>query len=272
MGRRRAKTGIAVELFPFLSILACVIGVLTLMISGLALGQMDTPDLEKIERAEMFKKLQVKIDKDGKRKEELADLLAKAEQIRRELEAAKRELERLEKDALDLDAKKKRDEQLNIKLLAEADRLLEKIKELEPQLKELLAQIDKLKKELAKRKVKPKAAAVIIRPSGTGKNIKSAAFIECTANDVVIFDNKGKQKVRYPRSGLRENLEFIDYLDLVALSKGARVVFLVRQDAYYTWRDAHNVAESRNCYNAPLPVIGQGAIDLSMFTAGAQKK
>ena len=45
----------AVSLFPFLSILACVIGTLTLMITGLALSQMDSPavaaalDLEQIE-------------------------------------------------------------------------------------------------------------------------------------------------------------------------------------------------------------------------------
>ena len=41
MGRRPATDDNDVSLFPFLSILACVIGVLTLMISALALMQMD---------------------------------------------------------------------------------------------------------------------------------------------------------------------------------------------------------------------------------------
>ena len=35
---RRKKRGIEISLFPFLSILACVIGVLTLMITGIVLA------------------------------------------------------------------------------------------------------------------------------------------------------------------------------------------------------------------------------------------
>ena len=45
MGRRRKSDAESVSLFPFLSILACVIGVLTLMITALALGQMDTEEV-----------------------------------------------------------------------------------------------------------------------------------------------------------------------------------------------------------------------------------
>ena len=42
MGRRRDREDTDVSLFPFLSILACIIGVLTLLISTLALSQMDS--------------------------------------------------------------------------------------------------------------------------------------------------------------------------------------------------------------------------------------
>jgi seryl-tRNA synthetase len=265
MARRRAKSVVTVELFPFLSILACVIGVLTLMITGLALGQMDTPDLEKIERAELFQKVQIQVKTDGKRKEELADLLAKAQMIQQKLEAAMRALEDLRNDAKDVDAAKKRDQQLNLKLLAQADQLLQRINKLQPQFKGLMSQINKLKKELAIRKTPPKPAKVMIRPGGSGRNFKSAAFIECTANDIVQFDKNGKETARYPRGGLNENLAFIEYLDKIATTKRARAVFLVREDAYHTWLIAHRTAESRNCYNAALPVIGQGRIDLSLF-------
>ena len=40
MGRRKKRGDPSVTLFPFLSVLACVIGVLTLMITALAIGQM----------------------------------------------------------------------------------------------------------------------------------------------------------------------------------------------------------------------------------------
>jgi hypothetical protein len=52
MGRRRKEKGAAVSLFPFLSILACVIGVLTLIISALAVAQMDTPEMASVEAVE----------------------------------------------------------------------------------------------------------------------------------------------------------------------------------------------------------------------------
>ena len=55
MGRRQESGDNDVSLFPFLSILACIIGVLTLMISTLALSQMDT---EAVVAAEAYEKLE----------------------------------------------------------------------------------------------------------------------------------------------------------------------------------------------------------------------
>ena len=52
MARRAAGEQDDVSLFPFLSVLACVIGTLTLMIAALALGQMDNPTVASAERYE----------------------------------------------------------------------------------------------------------------------------------------------------------------------------------------------------------------------------
>jgi hypothetical protein len=52
MARRPRGEDDDVSLFPFLSIIACVIGVLTMMISTLALAQMDNPDVALIEAYE----------------------------------------------------------------------------------------------------------------------------------------------------------------------------------------------------------------------------
>ena len=49
---RRAKTKVTVSLFPFMSILACVIGTLTLMLTAMALGQMDNDVVLSAERYE----------------------------------------------------------------------------------------------------------------------------------------------------------------------------------------------------------------------------
>ncbi len=68
--RRKSDASQSVSLFPFLSVLACVIGTLTLMIAALALGQMDNPavvsaeqfNLEK-QRLEAEQKLIAEIEK-----------------------------------------------------------------------------------------------------------------------------------------------------------------------------------------------------------------
>ncbi len=52
MARRPRDNDDDVSLFPFLSIIACVIGVLTMMISTMALAQMDTKDVALIEEYE----------------------------------------------------------------------------------------------------------------------------------------------------------------------------------------------------------------------------
>ena len=50
MASRRTKRDFASSLFPFLSVLACVIGTLTLLIAALALGQVaeDLLDAENV--------------------------------------------------------------------------------------------------------------------------------------------------------------------------------------------------------------------------------
>ena len=64
MVRRRRSAEETVSLFPFLSILACVIGVLTLMITAMALGQMEEsgPSEEEIARQGLlYEQLQQRI-------------------------------------------------------------------------------------------------------------------------------------------------------------------------------------------------------------------
>ena len=56
MARRPRANDDDISLFPFLSIIACVIGVLTMMIATLALAQTDTPDVALIEKYEQTQK------------------------------------------------------------------------------------------------------------------------------------------------------------------------------------------------------------------------
>jgi hypothetical protein len=56
MARRRNAEDEGVSLFPFLSIIACVIGVLTLLISTMSLAQMGTEDVASLEQYEKIQR------------------------------------------------------------------------------------------------------------------------------------------------------------------------------------------------------------------------
>ena len=56
-------------------------------------------------------------------------------------------------------------------------------------------------------------------------------------------------------------------LDRVADNDKATIIFLVRDDGLATYELASRIARSRYARNGKLPVIGQGRIDLSLFTA-----
>ena len=110
MGRRPTDNDNEVSLFPFLSILACIIGVLTLMISTLALSQMDN---DVVAAAEEFERVSRVLDE----KESSLALLQKAidaEQAKFSQQASKEQKEHaelqqtLESISLDLLAAKKK--------------------------------------------------------------------------------------------------------------------------------------------------------------------
>lgn len=262
---RRKQPDSESALFPFLSILVCLIGILVLVIVALALQQMDTQDLKDIERAQQNAELTKQIKQDEEKKDELAELIKQARQIKDALEAAQRELDRLKAAQEDKDKAEEQQKQDNIKLLAEADDLLKRIEALKKQLEEILAEIEKLKKEIEDRKKPPDPAAVVIKPSGSGRGLEPV-FIECTARDVVLLDDP--EKLRYPGNGnLLTNLELIAYIDSIAVDPTKRLVLLVREDAWGSYVYMDRLAKARNCPAGKLPVPGQGLIDLKMFKA-----
>ncbi len=255
MVKRRKKESEAVSLFPFLSILACIIGVLTLLIVGLSLSQMDD---SVIENARQYQEVRAQEKTTKEQIDALNDLVDQARIVRKQLEYARTDLERLEKYKNELLGK----DDLLASLAVEASRLRDRIAELEPELKKLLEEIKKLREELKKRKVS-KEAEVKILPGGSGSDL-NPNFVECTANGIVIYD--GPQPKRVRRADLRSDKTFLALLDRIAKQQKTTVTFLVRTDGVGTYQIARSVARSRFAHNGKLAVIGQGKIDLSLFT------
>jgi len=86
MGRRKGNEGDAVSLFPFMSILVCLIGSLTLMITIQMSGQANSEQSqEEIERYRKYTELKAVMEQDQAELESLKRLLAQAEKAHEEI-------------------------------------------------------------------------------------------------------------------------------------------------------------------------------------------
>jgi cell division protein FtsB len=264
MARRRRKTKVTISLFPFLSILACVIGTLTLMITALALGQMDTDEMASELKLDYLKR-------------QIARSRAHIEELKKKLEAIESGADELLKQLADAQVEYERLKRLRDSLLDRADEKVEpeidvpvvdeeKHKKRIAQMQEELQTQEERKKELAaeleERGKPPEEAEVIIRPGGSGVDLEPT-FVECAASGVVVYEGEEPWRVR--RADLATDEKFLALLDRVADRPNATVVFLVRDDALGTYYAARNLARSHYARNGKLPVIGHGKIDLSMF-------
>lgn len=282
MGRRRRAEDDGISLFPFLSIIACVIGVLTLLISTMSLAQMGTEDVASLEQYERIQR-------------ELEKLLAEIEQLRSEMDedalqktetidqrrlaliAAQQQLERLLNQIVEIRrwmAQMAEEAKIAGRTAAEADQQGEKIRDelsrlerraaqLGQELKEQQEQLAALEKELDERQQPPEEAQVSILPSGSAVGFEPV-FVECAADAVVIHQGDSPPRIR--AADLAQDEQFLRLLSIVAASPRQRIVFLIREDGLSTYQRASRLADVHEADHGRLPVVGQGRIDLSYFT------
>ena len=264
MARRRRKQGVSVSLFPFLSILACVIGTLTLMITALALGQMDTDEVASELKLDYLKKQIARSLAEIERlKQRLAEVESGADDLMKQLADAQVEFERLKrlKDSLLDRVDEEEKPEIDVPLV-DAEKHKKRIAQMQEELKTQETRKGELVAELKERGKPPEEAEVIIQPGGSGVDLEPT-FVECAASGVVVYEGEKPWRVR--RADLASDEKFLALLDRVAAQPKSSVIFLVRDDALGTYNAARNLARSRYARNGKLPVIGHGKIDLSMF-------
>jgi hypothetical protein len=278
MARRRSEQEEGVSLFPFLSIIACVIGVLTLLISALSLAQMSGEDVaslehfEKIQRElkeirEEIQRLKDQADEDALRnaqamderqralaaaRQRLDQLLQQIIELRKLLAQLEQEVKNAQ-DQADKGAPGKRDELAALK---------KKMTELEAELTSQKEQLAQLEKDLAQRKKPPEESEVSVLPSGSGKGF-DPVFVECAGGAAILHHDEKLPRVR--AAELAENEPFLKLLTEVAASPQKRVIFLVRDNGLNTYLTARKLADQHAAVHGALPVVGQGRLDLSHF-------
>ena len=259
--------GEGVSLFPFLSILACLIGILTLMIS--VMSQLNTPDTagqteEDINRAKkrtqlitLAEGLEVEIvdlDERIKKERSSAALLQKLREQRATAEKKLQELGKMQGQSPD--ALRKATEQHRQEIAS----LVKKKQELEKKTKEI-------RDEINTRKSAPDPPkSVQIRPGGSGNNRPSAVFfVECDDKGITLI-RKGHKPQRVPTEQITKSSDYRNFLTKIKSVRDPMVLYLIRRTGYSTYRwAAHEAIEKHGIRTGKLPLPNDGELDLSLF-------
>lgn len=274
MAKRREGSGDEVSLFPFLSILACLIGALIMIIVVMCVAQTQKSDgrtPEEVQRAREYQELKKQLDEQTKLNDEATKRLAELKKLNEELEEKEQRYARLRKL---LDSSKDVQEQnrmVSQQLAKELDDLMLEIDGLKAQIKESKAEIEKLMAEVKKRQVPPdqKPPPVIVQPGGSGMPEDTKVFfVEASGSALKII--KAWTDETYQLSSRPETViadpKFNHFLTEVAKVPRSLIIFLIRDDGQAAFNNG--AGRAQNDYKirvAKLPIPGRGEIDLQAF-------
>lgn len=266
MSRRRDADD-DVSLFPFLSVIACVIGVLTLLISTLALAQMDNSvvaDAEQYQKArkehsaaeEELAELRRRIE------QEETDASRQARQQREQINLTKEQLDKLREELEKAEALLREKQEIKIVIPEIEPEQQETVEDLQQQLAQAREEIAQLEKEIRERNLPPEESEVSVLPGGSGSNM-NPYFVECDADSIVLHTQDPPLRIR--AAEMVSHKQFIELLKQVAGDRKGTLLFLVRSDGLDTYRRARSLADTNEIPHGKLPVVGEGRIDLGYF-------
>lgn len=250
-----------VSLFPFLDILACVIGNLILIIVAVVLEQTDTKPVAEAAKIEEMK------DEARQNQEEKEKLEKQLQQIQErlgmndsKLVEARRRLEEAEKKLQEAEERRRKAPTE----VPELDpKLAETVKQLVAEKKKLEAEVVKIKADILDRSKVPDQAIQVLPPASVdaGDAPVRSLFIEVTKDGLVVYDaektwNVAKDKI-VADADLKKRLQSI------ADDEDASVTFLVRPDAIDVLPAAEQAAVAVRAMFGKVPVPGEGVLDLS---------
>ncbi|MCB1233684.1 MAG: hypothetical protein KDM91_01275 [Verrucomicrobiae bacterium] len=271
MAKRKKDSGTSVNLFPFLSILVCIIGCLTLIIVVLNLMSMSKAEgrePKEVERAREYVEMKKKQDEDQKKYDDLRQLIENLIQQNKDTLTQMQKLELLKnmlENQEEIDASRE-------ELIAKFNLLQNTNKKLDEDHNQMVVQIEEMKKEIAKRKLPPDPSRMRVIPSGSGTNIEPY-FVEIADKTVLIHQSLTEPPVEIPSASVNQDENFVKLLDAIAAKPYRRLIFLVRGNPEAVANlgranavvGAYNQTRGSEIIAGRLPLPGDGKVDLSMF-------
>lgn len=255
MASRPLKRDFASSLFPFLSVLACVIGTLTLLIAALALGQVAQDLLDA--RSASAEEVDLSTERAALRK--LEARLSREEQLKQEREAAAAELRAL--GIRPDEPESERRQQVAVRL--DAARLARLVAQLEAEAADLNSAISGARIALVGERAGGDTGTIRILPQGSARPLLPF-FVECRKEGFRVYHADLKESF-YLSRGVREDVaSFRTYLQRLRSIRDGTLIFLIRPDGVESYRWA--VSETGRAYvrHAKLPLPGQGELEFAL--------
>lgn len=278
MASKRKDAGMQINLFPFLSVVVCIIGCLTLIIVVMNIMSMSKAkegrEPEEVERAKEFQVLKKQEEEDQKKYDDLRKLVDSLTRLNQDLLAKRQKLTMLQdmsESAEKIDASRE-------ELIAKFQTLSKANTQLAADEKLILAQIETLKKEIEQRKLPPDAAALVVRPSGSGANTEPY-FVEVADGQLLIHYSLKEPAVPVPAGSMEVNPNLRKLLDTIAQRPYRTLIVLVRGSDGAVANlgklsgvvGVYNEQFGSQIIPGRLPLPGEGKVDLSLFAQYLEK-
>jgi len=254
--------GIRLSLFPFMSVLACTIGVLTLLLLSLSLtsvgasrlaqdaaGRSDTA--EPLERgvARADEEAAAELDRLERERERLEEVAARWAKLDAELKArglpAGADLETIRREIGRREARSERSEAL--------ERIEVRLAAIRSEREGLEASIEVLE---SRRKTLP----ILIDPTGLSRDQKPY-FMEADDGGLTAYRATDDLEYFVPLEEVGSHGDFARYLRRVRATPGALLVLLVRPGGVEAMERAHALARTAGIRVARMPLPGEGELD-----------
>ncbi len=257
MTRPRRRTRPSVSLFPFLSVLACVIGTLVLLITATATSQVASGGVD----LERYEHLEQEIEANRKRLAELSALSSELEELAANLEEARARGIALAREAAAVREAIAQHAPLLAALREDESRVWELERELAPHTRASASG----KKALAARKKLLSSARIRLKPSGSGYGL-DPHFVECRPEGIIYYEGLKRRPVEVPTHHIGASAGYRRFLRAAVFRTNATVIFLIRQGGVDACEWAGRVARQHRLRHGEIPVVGAGALDFSAMS------
>jgi hypothetical protein len=248
-----ARDEVRVSLFPFMSVLACTIGALMLLLASLSLSAVTPRDAAPPAAQDPSPRPAPAEDANAAERESVARVESLFARVDRALasrgDARSISLGDLESELAS--ARQGRKLGSDLAALAAAEQALEKER-------------DVVETSIAVLESRRETLPILIDPTGLSRHLEPW-FVECHAGGATAYRASDGFSVVMPREELSASLDYGRYLRRLSVTPGALLVLLIRPDGLRTAAIAHDVAVATGVRVATLPLPGNGELDWSLL-------